>query len=569
MSKILIPSLPYIPGPQWGHLSAFEPSQKVLRAGYRLAPNFPPIPVDIEFQKDVAVKLRDGITIYVDIFRPPGATNIPVIVAWSPYGKSAGANPARIGLYKLLGVNSGTSGLEKFEGPDPAYWCQHGYAICNPDARGVGECEGDSTLLGRQEGQDCHDLIEWLAEQEWCNGKIALSGTSYLAASQWFAAAEQPPHLAAISPTEGFNDIYRDLLMFGGMQDLIFAERLSVNYAGKGKREDYIAEAKRDSLMNDLWRDKVANLGKITVPAYIVASYSNTLHTVGTFRGWRQISSQEKWLRIHNTQEWPDYYSQEAKEDLKLFFDCYLLGKENGWKDTPRVRYSLLDLQGGDQINLPATEYPPPNASYQKLFLHGDTRTISQASAKDMEVSYPASGLVSFVHRVSQKTTLVGYPKVSLWMSTETADDMDIFVLLQKLDRHGTHLQQFTVPNQGALMMDLTETGASILRYKGSSGRLRASLRRLAPSASDIIPEHSFDTLEKLTPGTPVQVEIALSPIGLVLYPGEQLRLVVSGRSLIGNMMPDPAEYAPINQGKQILHTGQTHPSYLQLPILE
>lgn len=570
MAKIMVQSFPYTPGPQWGHLSAFDPSRKTLKVGYQLAPNFPPLAEDLDFLKDVAVTLRDGVTIYTDIFLPPNSTKIPVIVAWSPYGKSAGANPARIGLYKLLGVNSRASGLEKFEGPDPAYWCRHGYAICSPDARGVAFSDGDSTLLGRQEGQDCYDLIEWLAEQEWCNGKVAMSGTSYLAAAQWFTAAEQPPHLAAISPTEGFNDVYRDLIAFGGMPDHGFAQLLAYNFVGKGKREDYVAEAKQRPLVDELWRDKAADLERITVPTYVVASYSNTLHTVGTFRGWRRISSEEKWLRIHNTQEWPDYYSEAATEDLRRFFDCYLLGADNGWKNTPAVRYSLLDLQGGDQVDLAATEFPPRGTTYQQLYLHGDTRTLSSTMAKDLSVGYDANGWASFVTRFKEKTTIIGYPKVSLWLEAEAAEDMDVFVVLQKLDRHGTHLQQFTVPNQSAIMHDLTERGASILRFKGSSGRLKISVRHPAPSSTDFIPEHSFDKVERLSKGEIVQVEIALSPVGLVIYPEEQLRLVISGQSLIGGMMPQvPTEYVPINKGRQIIHTGQSHQSLLQLPFLD
>ena len=52
-----------------------------------------------------------------------------------------------------------------------------------------------------------------------------------------------------------------------------------------------------------LWGDKIADVSKISVPAYIVASYSNTLHTMGTFRAWRSIGSTEKWLRIHDSQD--------------------------------------------------------------------------------------------------------------------------------------------------------------------------------------------------------------------------------------------------------------------------
>ena len=177
-----------------------------------------------------------------------------------------------------------------------------------------------------------------------------MSGISYLAISQCFTAAEQPPHLVAINPWEEFNDAYRDLMMRGGMPDLGFAERLQLNYAGSQRREGIVSEAKQYPLMNDLWEDKIARLDRITIPAYVVASYSNTLHTPGNFRTWRGIASDSKWLRIHNTLEWPDYYEEAHKKDLLRFFDHSLKGEANGWESTP-VRYSLLDMQGGDRIN--------------------------------------------------------------------------------------------------------------------------------------------------------------------------------------------------------------------------
>ena len=110
----------------------------------------------------------------------------------------------------MLGMgNKWSSGLTKFEGPDPDYWCNKGYAICNPDPRGIARSEGNITMIGSQEDNDCYDLIEWLAKQEWCNGKTALTGTSYLTFSQWFIAATQPPHLTCIAPHEGLQDAYR------------------------------------------------------------------------------------------------------------------------------------------------------------------------------------------------------------------------------------------------------------------------------------------------------------------------------------------------------------------------
>ncbi|OON72175.1 CocE/NonD family hydrolase [Streptomyces tsukubensis] len=572
--KVYAPSHPLEPGGRYGILSDFEPGTRTLEAGSRIAPPFKSLPVDIVLDKDVAVTLRDGVTIHVDVFRPVGAEKVPVIVAWSPYGKGQGTSASVQGIFGMVGLDNGiVSGLEKFEGPDPAYWCARGYAICNPDIRGVAHSEGDSVLWDRQEGRDCHDLIEWLGVQEWCTGKVAMSGTSYLAASQWFTAAEQPPHLAAINPWEGVSDVYRDLVMRGGMPDTGFAGQLQDNsFFGNGQKEDILTEAERYPLMNGLWENKIPRFEKITVPAYVVASYSNTLHTAGTFRAWRRMESEDKWLRIHNSQEWPDYYDEANREDLRRFFDRFLKGEENGWERTPRVRYSVLDLQGGDRVNIPADRFPPAEVTAAKYYLDGSSRTLStEAPAAEATAGYTVGSnpdAVSFVTCFERETTLVGYPKAHLWVEAKGADDMDLFVLVQKLDAYGTPLQQFTVPNQGAMVQDVTERGASILRYKGADGRLRVSMRHLDKALStEDVPAHSFDRVEKLSPGEVVDVEIDLLPIGLAFGAGEQLRLVISGRSLLGTMMPGIREYAPANTGQHIVHTGGDRASYLRLPV--
>ncbi|OBI10292.1 hydrolase [Mycobacterium sp. E2462] len=568
------PSRPLLPGSErWGVLSGFAPGTRTLKSGFQLAPHFKPLPVDIQLDKDIAVTLRDGVVIYVDVYRPVGADKVPVIVAWSPYGKAEGSAPAARGVFDLVGLDDGiVSGLHKFEGPDPAFWCAQGYAICNPDMRGVGESGGDSVLWDRQEGRDGYDLIEWLGTQDWCNGKVAMSGTSYLAASQWFVAAERPPHLAAINPWEGVSDTYRDLCLRGGMPDSGFARMLQEgSYWGKGRQEDIMAEIERYPLINQLWKDKSARLDNITAPAYVVASYSNSLHTLGTFRGWRRIASEHKWLRIHNSQEWPDYYDETNRDDLRKFFDHFLKEEDNGWETTPRVRYAVLDLEGGDRINVAADQFPPASATSTKHYLDATSRSLLlDAPTTDGSVRYDtqaAPAWASFLLRFEQHTELVGYPKAHLWVEAEGADDMDLFVFVQKLNEHGTPLQAFTIPNQSARIHDVTDNGASILCYKGAQGRLRASLRHLdRQRTTHDIPAHTFDRVDKLTPGDIVDVEIELTPIGLSFYPGEQLRLIVSARNVFGPWMPGMSEYIPRNSGHHVIHTGGVHASYLQLP---
>jgi predicted acyl esterase len=571
--RLLLPSQP-LPPARTGLLTGFDPGTRTLEAGFQIAPQFRAIPVDIVFDKDVAVQLRDGVTIHVDVFRPAGAEQVPTIVAFSPYGKGQGTSASVMGVFGMVGLdNAIVSGLEKFEGPDPAYWCAQGYAICNPDIRGVVDSDGDSVLWDRQEGRDCYDLIEWLAEQPWCSGKVGMSGTSYLAVSQWFTAAEQPPHLAAINPWEGVSDVYRDLVMRGGMPDTGFAQQLqNGSFFGKNSKEDVISEAERDPLMNTLWENKIPDFDKVEVPAYVVASYSNTLHTAGTFRAWRRIASKQKWLRIHNSQEWPDYYDETNVKDLRRFFDRYLKDDDNDWDKTPRVRYSLLDLEGGDKVNVAADEFPPNGVTATRYYLDGRSRTLTAEAPTDaIAVDYDVDATpnaVSFIVKFDQETVVVGYPKAHLWVEARGADDMDLFVLVQKLDAYGTPLQQFTVPNQNARVHDLTDHGASILRYKGSDGRLRVSARRLDEALStDDVPAHTFDQIEKLSADEIVDIEIDLLPIGLAFYPGEQLRFVISAGNLLGTLMPAIREYTGANSGQHVIHTGGEHASYLQLPI--
>jgi uncharacterized protein len=572
IGEIFVPANPIGQEPEQALFSDFEPGLRTLPVGFQVAPRFQPLPVEIVFEKDVAVTLRDGVTIYVDVMRPAGSEKVPVIVAWSPYGKSTGNAPKYNAIFDMLGMDpSKVSGLMKFEGPDPAFWCAHGYAVCNPDPRGAFNSEGDILVWSRQEGQDFHDLIEWLAVQDWCSGKVGTSGNSYLAISQWFVAAEQPPHLAAIAPWEGMSDIYRDLSARGGIPDSGFPRMLSRSFIGKNRREDLAAEGEQHRLVDALWESKIPEFEMIKVPAYVVASYSNSIHTPGTFRGWRRMGSSEKWLRIHNNMEWPDYYEEVNLTDLRRFFDHYLKGEQNGWEETPKVRYALMDMAGNDQIGVPADAFPPSDFEMTKLYLDAESRSLSLTSATGTTASYDgaaADGAATFFFKVDTPTQFVGYPKLHIWVEADGNDDIDLFVFLQKLNADGQPLEQITVPNNGPVMQGITKAGASILNYKGSNGRLRASMRHLDDAhSSDEIPAHSFDKIEKLAPGEVVALDIDMFPVGLILYPGEQLRLIVTGHNIVGGAMPMVENVQTCNHGRHIIHTGGDRASYLQLPV--
>jgi uncharacterized protein len=72
------------------------------------------------------------------------------------------------------------------------------------------------------DAQDYYDLIEWVASQPWCMGRIGLMGVSYLAMSQWRVAALKPPHLREIVPWAGVTDLYREFAFHGGIPETRF-----------------------------------------------------------------------------------------------------------------------------------------------------------------------------------------------------------------------------------------------------------------------------------------------------------------------------------------------------------
>jgi uncharacterized protein len=80
-----------------------------------------------------------------------------------------------------------------------AYFASHGYAFALVDVRGRGNSGGEFEPFAN-EPRDGHDVVEWLAKQSFCDGKVAMWGGSYAGFDQWATAKEFPPHLATIVP---------------------------------------------------------------------------------------------------------------------------------------------------------------------------------------------------------------------------------------------------------------------------------------------------------------------------------------------------------------------------------
>lgn len=527
----------------------------------------------MRIERDVAVKMRDGVTIYVDVYRPEGATNVPVIIAWGQ-GKQPIERevlhvhpaekwfPGRIlarGNYptpkeKQPAYPDAPSAYTRLEGPDPVDWCKHGYAVINPDARGAYKSEGDIRLFSSGEGQDCHDLIEWAGVQSWSNGKVGISGNSWLAVVQWFAAAERPSHLAAIAPWEGWTDFYRHMISPGGIPEVGFISRICRSRVGSGNVEDVIEMIHKYPLMNEYWEDKIAQLDKINVPTSITANFKH-FHALGSLEAFRVIPVREKWLRVINDFEWMDYYLPEIQDDLRRFFDRYLKGIENDWELTPPVRLSVLDPGGLDQVNRPEKEWPLARAHYEKLYLDAASGTLSTQPVKqESQARYAGeTGQANFVIKFDRETELTGYLKLRLWVEAEGADDMDLFIYVQKLDRRGEFIP--------ALVMRFPHPGAQ--------GWLRVSHRELDPVKST--PSEPFllhRRQQLLNPKEIVPVEIGIWPTSMVWHPGQQLRVMVTGHFQREPGWHEGFKYESRNPGHHIIHTGGRFDSHLLVPTI-
>ena len=513
-------------------------------------------------ERDVAVPVRGGITVFADVFRPADEQPAPPLIAWSPYGKHADAPVTR--LYPDSGVAPGQlSPYTAFESPDPVYWTARGYAVVNADIPGTWHSGGDATFLSPEEAACGHDLVEWAAAQPWSNGRAGLTGVSYLASAQWSIAATNPPHLAAINPWEGWSDTYREVVRHGGIPETYFWPYIGQRWGyGTHQVEDLAAETAEHPLFDDFWAAKVADLARITTPAFVVASWSDQgLHTRGTFEGFKQISSAQKWLDAHGGKKWGYYYAPDSLRRQQAFFDHFLKGLDTELADWPRVRYEVRERAFTGAWKA-AADWPLPGTDYQRLYLDAGSGQLraeppaSEASvAYDSEQAGRARGRATFDLRFSAAAELVGPTWLRVWMSAPDAEDMDVFVALQKLDRYGDLV---------GFPFYAVFTGGPV-----ALGWLRASHRELDEQRSSPgQPVLTHRQERKPGRGEIVPLDIEILPSGTRFEPGEALRLVIQGRDIYRQPRPLVQAFhdASVNHGPHVVHTGGRFGSWLAVP---
>ncbi|MBZ5696085.1 MAG: CocE/NonD family hydrolase [Acidobacteriia bacterium] len=515
-------------------------------------------------ERDVAVAMRDGIKIYIDVFRPADEKPAPSLIGWGPYGKHGHTNYLEI--FPNCGVKTEMqSRYAAFEAPDPGYWVPQGYAVINVDIRGTWYSQGDATYLSPEEAEDYYDVIEWAGTQGWSNGKVGLSGVSYLTSSQWRVAALNPPHLAAINPYEGWTDTYREVARHGGIPETSFWPYLPGRWGRSTTRvEDLLAEAKEHPFFDAFWASKAADFSTIKVPAYVVASWTDQgLHTRGTLEGFKKIASKQKWLEVHGRKKWAYFYEQENVRRQQEFFAFFLKGIPTAVTQWPKVRLEAREKFYVGSMKA-ENEWPISRTQYTKLYLDATTGSLKrQAVPEEQSFSYDARSEGPGPHRAQfdlafdQPTELIGHMKLKLWMAPDGADDMDIFVAIQKLDSAGK-LVPFAFWTQ-------FDDGPVAL------GWLRASHRELDETQSTTYQPILAHRRElKIESGAVVPLEIEIWPSGTRFEAGEQLRLVVQGIDVYRYPKPTMADRHEdtVNRGRHVIYAGGKYDSHLLIPVV-
>jgi putative CocE/NonD family hydrolase len=162
-----------------------------------------------ETQKEV-IKLPafDGRLLYIEVTRPKAAGRFPVILEASPYhGTLADREGTRI-LPDPRNAQGQSIGLT-------GYFAPRGYAVVMMDLRGTGRSQGCLDHLGPKDGRDLEQVVEWAASQRWSNGRVGMTGHSYVGSTPSVAAAQNPKGLETIVPSAGLASMYHHQFQAG------------------------------------------------------------------------------------------------------------------------------------------------------------------------------------------------------------------------------------------------------------------------------------------------------------------------------------------------------------------
>jgi putative CocE/NonD family hydrolase len=580
----LVTSLLVLAMPLTGCLSVPGPSQP-NPASTSLSSS---LPVTQRF--NLRTPMRDGVELSADAWMPMQEGLYPAILVRTCYGKK--------------------DWNTKYPEVAP-FFASRGYVFLVQEVRGTGDSDGFFDFLF-QEGRDGYDTVEWVAQQDWCNGRVGMMGVSYSGAVQWLAARERPPHLTCIAPTAACGLYLNELPAVGGVfylswtlpwlmlvsggnldtidWDSVFRHRplLDADLAA-GTKTPLYREFLQHPTLDDYWKQiqfTAEDFPKIEIPVLNTTGWfdadqpgalyywrgmeaawpnrSDQFLIVGPWTHFQTFSARSG--RVNSLQFTPDTMG-DSKETHLAFFDRYLKDTPGAFNQ-PRAR---IYLTGANQWR-ESTQYPPAELHAVPYYLHsgGNANTMSGDGFLNLEkpineqsdrftfsptnpVPLASNSLAFDCRLVEIRRDVLVYTSSPLALPLQVLGRVRV-ELWAASDARDT---DFT-----ARLVDVSPDGQPInLGCEEFGGAIRARFR---------------SGLEKetlLEPGSVEKYTIDLFDIGHVFLPGHQLRLEISS-SAFPILHPNPNTGNPIatdsetQVAQQTVFHGWEHPSALILPLL-
>jgi predicted acyl esterase len=510
-------------------------------------------------EEDVPVRMRDGVRISLDINRPDGADKVPAILSMSPYGKETQRFPGG----PFSSVESG----------DTKAYVAHGYAHVLMDSRGSAPSEGQWALSAADEQQDGYEVIEWLAEQPWCNGKVALCGGSYYGQIQFLVAATQPPHLATILPFNGWTDIYRDFIYHGGLLRGFVPSWIANTMArvqpklNEPRPEGWVGP---DDLLADIVvrnpfdgpfyaeRDAVDKLDKITVPVYHLVSTASYNHYRGQLLAYTQLTCPQKLMILYGNLR-RALYSKAFSQEILRWLDYWTKGIDTGIMREPPV---TLLVEGSGEWRF-EREYPLARTRWTKMYLHtppGDSAAVAPwGQLREAEPSDDQPDVFVYPEcepRIAANEPVLGY------LTEPFASDVEL------IGPASLTFYASATTLDAAFMVKIDDVAPDGRITQVSKGWLRASHRELERARSAPgQPYHPHTRAMPLKPGQVEEFEIEIWPLCRSFRAGHRLRLRLASSE---SRVHDAGDtHAHVDEPMRItVHHSRQYPSHLLLPVI-
>jgi predicted acyl esterase len=540
----------------------------------------------MKVQRGVWITARDGTRLACDVYQPEQPGRYPALLSYSHYGKDLQrVTDQRQPLSPLIG-NGG------LEAGDSEYFVKRGYVHVIADARGSGDSEGEYCYQGLNEQQDGYDIIEWMAEQPWCDGQCGMLGMSYFAVMQYMVAAQQPPHLKAIVPYEALTDRYRQSTYHGGLLNEGFWHQwwghvsvdgmtpLSYGHMSEGEIRERVAELmttpevqrspylhiqlkypRKNPLLFDwllhpfdgpfYWeRSPYRMFDRIKIPTFLVTRWTSwAVHLAGAFEAYAGIDAPKKLLvmetesRLGPLRPWTDHH------DLLLrWYDHWLKGIDTGFMDEPPIRLLIK----GSNAYRDEQEWPLARTHWTKLHLGAEGTLGPWAGERRSEVAFHNEPDLP----PNQHAPGVTFQTAPFESAIEVTGPIALYLQATLDQPEATWV---------VTLRDVAPDGSSRTLTKGW---LRASQRALDEQKSlPYRPVQLHQSRETLIPGTTYEFAIELRETSNVFLAGHRLALDIKGQDTTAE---DPIWVHTCNpiRTRHGVQFGGGAASYLLLPVI-